>query len=304
MNLLIPLMRREWLQHRFGWTMLAMVPLALALLLFTFGQVELSDGDMSLPPDVLAVLAATATIAGSTVVIFLTLWVTSLIIVSGLPRRDHGDRSIEFWLSLPISHTQSLGVPLLVHLILVPAAALVVGLLGGYALSLAVVSRVVGFGAWVALPWLDLLFGTLMLWLRLLAGLPLATLWLAPLILLVLLSTALFRRWGLPILAAGFGLGSLALEHLVGQTVLPELVGSLAENAARAMVSASGKGFVFGSGEDPMQALYRLPGWALHDLGAALVAMASPLLVGGLAFAAACFAALVYWRQRGAGAGA
>lgn len=301
MNLLIPLMRREWLQHRFGWTMLAMVPLALALLLFTFGQVELSDVD-TLPPDALAVLAAMVTIAGSTLIIFLTLWVTSLIIVSGLPRRDHGDRSIEFWLSLPISHTQSLGVPLLVHLILVPAAALVVGLLGGYALSLAVVSRVVGFGAWVTLPWLDLLFGTLMLWLRLLAGLPLATLWLAPLILLMLLSTALFRRWGLPILAVAFGLGSLACKHLFGQTLLPELLGRLGENAGRALVAGSGRGFSFSSDEDPMLALHKLPSWVLHDLGAALAGLASPLLAGGLVFAAACFAALVYWRQRGAGA--
>ncbi len=302
MNLLIPLMRREWLQHRFGWTMLAGVPLALALLLFSFGQFEMSGGDVAQAPELLALMAAMATIAGSTVIIFLTLWVTSMIIASGLPRRDHGDRSIEFWLSLPISHAHSLAVPLLVHLILVPAAALAVGLLGGYALSLAVVSRVVGLGAWFSLPWGDLLLGTSMLFLRLLVGLPLATLWLAPLILLVLLSTALFRRWGLPILAAGYGLGSLALKHLIGWSVLPEFVSRLAENAVRAMISANDKGFVIGSGEDPMQALHNLPIWAMHDLGAALAALASPLLAGGLVFAAACFAALVYWRQHGASA--
>jgi hypothetical protein len=33
--------------------------------------------------------------------------VTSLIITFGLARRDHADRSIEFWLSLPVGHTRA-----------------------------------------------------------------------------------------------------------------------------------------------------------------------------------------------------
>jgi ABC-2 type transport system permease protein len=46
--------------------------------------------------------------------------VTSLFIALGSPRRDHGDRSIEFWLSLPSGHGESLAAPMLVHLLLVP----------------------------------------------------------------------------------------------------------------------------------------------------------------------------------------
>ncbi len=303
MNLLLPLMRREWLQHRFGWLMLALVPLALALVALSFGQVEIGD-DEKMPLEVLPLLLAFASIAGSTVVIFLTLWVTSLIIVSGLPRRDHGDRSIEFWLSLPISHSHSLAVPLLVHLILVPAVALLIGLLGGYVLSLVLVTRVVGIGAWFALPWADMLPATVAVLFRLMAGLPLATLWFAPLITLVMLSTALFRRWGIPILAVGLGLGSLVLERLFGQPLLVNAIGRMAENGGRALVSADGKGFAIESGSDAASALTQLPGWALRDLGVAVADLASPWLLGGLLFAFACFAALVMWRQRGASASA
>jgi hypothetical protein len=43
MNNLIPLMRREWLQHRFVWAMLTLVPLGLAVMLLSFGQVEMGD---------------------------------------------------------------------------------------------------------------------------------------------------------------------------------------------------------------------------------------------------------------------
>jgi hypothetical protein len=51
-------------------------------------------------------------------------------------------------------------------------------------------------------------------------------------------------------------------------------------------------------------ALRGLPGWALRDLGGSLRELASPLLLGGLVFAAGCFALLVDWRQRGASAAA
>jgi len=47
-----------------------------------------------------------------------------------------------------------------------------------------------------------------------------------------------------------------------------------------------------------------VPTWAFEDIGRALRDLASPLFVGGLLAAAACFALLVLWRQRGAGVAA
>ncbi|CAD5366132.1 conserved membrane hypothetical protein [Rubrivivax sp. A210] len=298
MLLIKTLMRREWLQHRTGWTLLTLVPLALALVLVAFGEVQFDDDDglteLPLP------LVAMAGIAGGTTLVFLTLLTTSAVILSGLPRRDHNDRSIEFWLSLPVGHAHSLAVPLLVHMLLVPAAALAAGALGGLALSLALVARVAGFADWFTLPWGDLLAASLALGMRLLAGVPLAALWLLPLMLLVMLATALFKRWGLVILAVGLGLGGVVLERIFGQPMLADALATLVRGGSQALIGAGGRSLAVPTGSGPSTALQGLPGWAWHDLGAALAALASPTLVGGLLLAVACFAGLVVWRQRGA----
>ena len=301
MNKLIPLMQREWLQHRFGWLLLAVVPLGLALLLTAFGQVQFETDAARGPADVPPALLALACMAGSAAVLFVIAWFASLIIVSGMARRDHGDRSIEFWLSLPTTHSASLVAPLLVHLLLVPAAALLVGLAGGGLLSLVLVGRVLGVAAWFGLPWLDLLWAAFSLTARLLVGLPLATLWLAPLILLVVLLAAWFKRWAWVILGVGLGLGGQLLDRLFGQPLMSQITLGLLRHAGKAMVSAE-NGLTIGPRDNPVDALRGLPAWAMHDFGFALRDLASPLLLGGLLFAAGCFALLVHWRQRGAGA--
>lgn len=293
------LMHREWLQHRFGWMMAALLPLALALVLAAFGQIQLDDETISRADEALPTLMAMAAIAGSMAVIFVVLDITSLIIVAGLARRDYGDRSAEFWLSLPVGHSASLAAPLLVHLVLVPAAALVIGLAGGYVLSLVLVGRFVGVAEWFALPWADIVPASLMLLLRLLAGLPLSTLWLAPLILLVVLLTAWFRRWGWVILAVGVGLGSVLLQRLLGQPLLLDTLSDLFTQSLRAMVHGGGGGVTVSNANEGFEALRALPGWALRDLGHALRELASPLLAGGLVFAAVCFALIIEWRKRG-----
>lgn len=301
MNKFLALMQREWLQHRFGWALMAAVPLSIALLLLSFGKLAIGDATFERVGDQLPPLLALASIAGSGAVIFLIACLSSLIIVSGMARRDHGDRSIEFWLSLPTTHSANLAAPLLVHLLLVPMAALLAGLAGGVLVSLVLVGRVVGLGAWFALPWTDLLPAIAAIAARLVAGLPLALLWLSPLILLVVLVAAWFRRWGWVILGVGLGLGGQLLERLFGQPLVSDITLGLLQHAGQALVSA-GSGLHMDSGEG-IAGLRGVPAWALHDYGQALRALPSPLLLGGLLFAAGCFALLVDWRRRGAGAG-
>ena len=301
MNKLIPLMQREWLQHRFAWAVMTLLPLALAVLLLVFGQVHIGNGELEHAGDAMPGMLAMAAIAGSTCVVFGIAWFAGLINISGLGRRDHADRSIEFWMSVPVSHARSFAAPLLVHLLIVPAAALLIGLLGGYVLSLVLVTRVAGVGAWLGLPWGDILPASVMVLLRLLAGLPLATLWLAPLVLLVVLLTAEFRRWGWVILGVGMGLGGSILKLVFGQPWLNEITSSLLRHAGRAMVNGGGGSFQMAGPEGSFSALQGLPAWALNDYAYALRDLASPLLLGGLLFAASCFALLVNWRRRGAG---
>ena len=303
MKNLLPLMRREWLQHRFAWALLVLVPLALAVLPLTFGSIEM-DGPLkqARTPAEVALMVGTMTLVITMAVLFLLLWVSSLFVAIGTPRRDHGDRSIEFWMSLPTSHAESLAAPLLVHLLIVPAAALVAGLASGALVSLLTVGRLAGVGEWFALPWGSMLLAMLAFVARVIAGLPLATLWLLPLLLAAMLANAFFKRWGLPVLAVGLSLGSTVLSQVFGQHWLSQALGDLVRHAGLSLVGASGSGVNIGPENPPSEALSSLPGWALRDLGAALQAAASPLFLGALLVSALLFYGLVLWRQRGAGA--
>ena len=300
MNHLIPLMRREWLQHRFVWAMMMLVPLGLAVMLLSFGQIEMGDAMENRPPADVAAVMGSMTIVITAAIVFLLVWITSVFVTSGLARRDHSDRSIEFWLSVPTGHAESYAAPLLVHLLLAPAAALLVGLAGGYVMSLLVVSRFLGVTEWLALPWGQVILATVALAGRVLAGLPLATLWLSPLIMLALLANALFKRWGLPVLAVGLGLGGVVLKYVFGQPLLSQALARLSSEAATALLGASQQPPT-GDRPSAVEMLGALPGWAAHDLGAAVSAAASPAMLAAVAVAAALFAALVYWRRQGAG---
>jgi hypothetical protein len=302
MQRLIPLMQREWLQHRTGWLLMAGIPLGLSLLLLTFGEIQLEHSEMLAAGAALPALLAAASIGISMAVIFVIAAFSSLIIVSNLARRDHADRSVEFWLSVPVSHSESFAAPLIVHLLLVPAAALAIGMLGGYVVSFVVVTRVVDAAAWFSLPWGTLIAASFGMMLRLLAGLPLAVLWLSPLILLVVLLTAWFRRWGWVILTVGIGLGSVILEKLFGQPGLTRINGELLKAAGHALINGDQGGMVVSQASQGVDALKLLPAWALEDFGAALHALATPLFPGAVLFAAGCLFLLVQWRQRGAGA--
>ena len=300
MNNLIPLMRREWLQHRFVWAMLMLVPLGLAVMLLSFGQIEMGDAMENRPPADVAAVMGSMTIVITSAIVFLLVWITSVFVTSGLARRDHADRSVEFWLSLPTGHAESYAAPLLVHLLLAPAAALLVGLAGGYVMSLLVVARFLGVTEWLALPWGQVILATVALAGRVLAGLPLATLWLSPLIMLALLANALFKRWGLPVLAVGLGLGGVVLKYVFGQPLLSQALSRVGSEAATALLGASQQPPT-GDRPSAVEMLRALPGWAANDLGAAVSAAASPAMLAAVAVAAALFAALVYWRRQGAG---
>ena len=170
----------------------------------------------------------------------------------------------------------------------------------GWVLSMVTVGRVVGLGAWFGLPWGAMLAASFSLTLRLLAGLPLATLWLAPLIMLIVLMSAWFRRWGWVIVGVVPAVVAPVLDKVLGQPLLSQVLKELLSNAATALVSG-GEGMNIKGAEEGFEALGRIPSWALHDFGRAVADLASPLLAGGLLFAAGCFYLLVLWRQRGAG---
>lgn len=302
MKNLLSLMQREWLQYRFGWMMMVLVPLALVVVLLPVGSIDIDRETIEHAGNGLPALVAMVSMAAGMAVIFVIASSASLITVSGLARRDHGDRSVEFWLSMPTTHVQSFAAPLLVHLLLVPMAALGCGLLVGALCSVLAVAKVAGVGAWFGLPWGAMVPAIVSVCLRLAAGVPLAVLWLLPLILLTTLAMAWFRRWGLLIVAVGGTLLVQGLDRFFGQPWLVNLLGGWMHEAGRAMLGKpNGQ---MNSGDDLLEALKQLPGFAASDFGHALVNLASPLLPAALAVSAACFAGLVLWRRRGAAAAA
>lgn len=299
------LLLREWMQHRFGWLVLLAIPFALIVGAGLFGQLHMDLGDGDIADNAPPIAMALATLMGVGGLSLVLAWAASQLQAPGLARRDVQDRSIEFWLSLPVSHTQSLAATLLAHQLLWPWAALLAGLAGGLLGTLLVVGKGYGIAAWFGLPWAQLLPVLLLLALRLMLGLLLATLWLSPLILGTMAASAWLKRWGVPVVVGGIVVGGQLLERLYGNTLVWDTLKLLGTRATQAMIAVdrsggSPRGLVIHADGDIANALGMIPGWLLHDAGQALLLLASPAFVAALAGGALGFAALWLRRARGA----
>ena len=298
------LLQREWMQHHRAWLLLAAAPPLVMLGLLSLARLDLSFDDSDtlqhmgqMPPAGLALL----TIVVAALLCFLLAWLSALLQSPGLARRDMQDRSVEFWLSLPIGHGPALAAPLLAHLLLFPLGALAVGLVSGLGLSFVTVVRFASLGDWFSLPWGLVGAAVLSLVARAAFGLVLATLWLSPLILLVMAASAWLKRWGLPALLAVTALLGSVLDKLYGNPVVWDLGSRLLTHAGQSFITgkAPGGGLRLSPGSDPTDALQALPGALLTDAGHAVAALADPLLLLALAVSAACFGLLVLRRRRG-----
>jgi len=303
MNRFKTLMLREWMQHQRGWLILVALPILIVLVAGIAGhaQVNFADHEDEVPTPLVVALGVTVGIAALT---FVLAWGAALLQSPGLARRDIQDRSVEFWLSLPVGHAQSLGAMLLMHLLVLPWAALGVGLAAGLLVSLPLVAKVFGIGAWFALPWVTALAAVVALALRLTLGLLLATLWLSPLILGTMAASAWLKRWGVPAVAGVVVVGGTLLDRIYGNPIVWEVLRSLGSHASRALIAAERdkgpKGLVIESADQIDGVLAVAPHWLLIDAGHALAALASPTFVAALAAGALGFALLVLRRQRGA----
>jgi hypothetical protein len=301
------LLQREWMQHQRGWWIVMVVPVLVLLLVAVYGNVDITldaDEDTSVIRTPSALLLAMGSLGGLAIGNLALAWFSSLLQANGLARRDLQDRSIEFWLSLPVGHAQSLGATLLAHLLLAPWLALLVGAAGGLLVSLVVVAKAWGLAAWFTLPWGTLVAGLAAVLLRLAIGLVLATLWVAPLLLVAMAASAWLKRWGLPVVAAVIGITGVVLDKFFGWPIVWETLKIIGRSAGRAFFGADRDDGPqlrnVADAEGAAQILQVLPSWAVEDLGRALHALLSPVFIIGLAVAAAAFMLLVLRRSRGA----
>jgi ABC-2 type transport system permease protein len=301
MNTNRALLQREWLQHRRAWALMLLVPLVIAVVLvsatnFDF-DISINDRKAKLPD---VVVLTVATMVLSAIVMFLLAAAGGLTFALGLVRRDHADRSIEFWLSLPIGHARSLLVPLLVHLVALPMVAAAVGLLMGLLLSAILVGRIHDLATWLALPWGDLFRTGVMALARLWVGWPLALLWLSPLLMVGMLTAAWLRRWGLVALALLLSLAPTGLGRFLGLGWLGTAVEATVLGALTAVVNGQQQAQSWlGNESQKVDTLRGATAWVVGDTLGALRDLASLQFLGGLTLAAGLFMALVHWRRQG-----
>ncbi|MBT9457557.1 MAG: hypothetical protein IV092_01215 [Burkholderiaceae bacterium] len=297
------LLQREWMQHHRGWLLMMLVPPVLMLLAVLFGQIEgLHEGDGAEFASSPLVLMMISTGAVTALVLFIT-WAAVGLQAPGQARRDQQDRSIEFWLSMPVSNSASIGATVLMQFFLVPLLAVALGWACSQIIGLVVVARFVGPGAWFSLPWGALLNADLALLLRLTLGVVLAMLWFMPLLLLSMVASAWLKRWGVPVMIAAIGAGGLVLDKLYGITWVFDVIKALTSYGSQALLHVGrggGDDVQIKSPDDILPVLDQLPSFLAHDGLAALRDCAQPLFLGALLFSAGCFALLVLRRRRGA----
>ena len=290
------LLQREWMQHHRGWLVLMLALPLVVLVVVPFGTVEIG-GEMGPMPSLALMLVAMA----ATPAIVLGITALSLVFQApGLARRDRQDRSIEFWLSLPTSHSASVGATLLMHFVLVPLLALAIGAAFGWAIGFALVWKGIGGAAAFGLPWGTLVGVGAAGLARGLLGVLLACAWLMPLVLLAMAASAWFKRWGVPVLVLVLGISHKLLAYRYDITVIGDTLNGLLVNAPVALLHAVSTGRPpFPEGASGAVAwLDRAPAWFLSDGLASLRELGQPLFLFALAASAACFALLVLRRSR------
>ncbi|MDI4634825.1 hypothetical protein J7U46_17320 [Pelomonas sp. V22] len=290
------LMQREWMQHRIGWmVVMALLP-AITLVAMPFqGSAEL--GNAKLPP---ASLLALMIMGGTAAAVFGLSWFVAMFQLPGLARRDQQDRTIEFWMSLPASHSESVAATLLTHAVLVPIAALAVGLGFGLIVGLASMFKLIGVAALSQVSWITVIGTALVGVLRMAFGVLLMTLWTAPMFMILMAASAWLKRWGVPAVIGALVIGGNVLDKVYGIRIVGDLLKAQFQGAGHALFNASNtfEGRTMKSPDEVGDFLNNLATWALQDAGAAVQQLASPHLIGGLLVAAGCFYLVILARKR------
>jgi ABC-2 type transport system permease protein len=287
------LLLREWMQHHRGWLAMVLLPPLIVLALLPFGSVEIGPGELGRVPELAAMLAAMALVPA--VVLGITVF-SLLIQAPGLARRDVQDRSIEFWLSLPVSHSSSIGATVLMHLVLVPLFAVVVGAVLGVPIGIALVWKGFGMDAALGLPWGPLAAAGAAGLARAMLGVVLACLWLVPLVLSAMAASAWLKRWGVPLLGLVLGIGHAAMRARYDNPVIGDTLRDFFVNARLAIVGSPPP--TRGGLAELVTSLGDAPGWFLADGLDALKNLGQPLFGVALVVGAAAFGLLVLRRSR------
>jgi len=294
MNTFKTLLLREWMQHHKGWLTVMILPLVLILGVCLYTPVHVSD-DLWHVPNALVI----GSIFAVTGMVFSITWIVTMLQAPGMARRDQQDRSIEFWSSLPVSHTASVGATVLMQLLLVPLLALAVGYAGSLVVGVVGVSVESGPAGLAEVGWSNVLMGSLATLVYLVFGVTLATLWLSPIVLVAMVASAWLKRWGVPALGAALAGGHVALSGFYGITVIGDTLRELWVNALYSIVHDGHPAeFKFRNSHELFSQWPVTPGQLLEGAQISLSNLAQPLFAFAVVMAVASFVLLVLRRSR------
>jgi hypothetical protein len=229
------LMLREWMQNRWTWAVVVLLLPVLVLVTLPFGTVDFDKAQP--PPKMIAGIAIALGMLSSAML----AWAAVLFMATNLARRDVQDRSIEFWLSLPSTHTEHLGAQYLMHALVFPVAALLVGLTAGLLIAPMVLFKWMGMEAVMGADWGAVLSWVGAMLLPSLFGLVLAAFWLSPVVLGLMALSAWVKRLALPVIVVvGTFLGNLPATSVAFRAALGDYgqrVGQLVEGAVALFAS-------------------------------------------------------------------
>ena len=287
MNSHIPtLLLREWMQHKRGWLIAAFAPPLLFLAMLPFSHMDgRPDGSLEMMSMMMLVL--------SSCVVYAIGLLVALFQLPGLARRDAQDRSIEFWLSLPGRPSESVASTVLAHAWLAPLGGAVIGALFGLPIALSIIGSKFGWDGALALHWGEILAAAVPLMLRGLVGTVLLTLWLLPLIFVLMAASAWLKRLGVPLVLVGGGVAITIMHKVYGIDWPVDVMADLNQRINHSLLY---------DGHALMSALQsdvNLWTYMLQDLGRSAAELVSLPFIGWMAVAAAGFAAVVAKRSRG-----
>lgn len=296
MNTLKMLALREWMQHGRAWLWLAAVPLALLVVAALFGHLETNDvGRDVITPAVIFYVSGGVGVVGMCA---LALLVAALQ-APGLARRDVQDRSIEFWLSLPVDHWRAVLVPMAMLLVGMPLLIMAIALLAAPVLGGLVTLRLAGAGGLGQLDWPGYAAAWAALGLRMAVGITVGALWLAPLAALAMAVSAWLKRWGTVVFVGAVFLGAELLSKVYDLHWPQQALFDALRRAA--------EGYTLIGGANTLPAVEQLGTTGFGPVAHALLADVTALLGGlvsvpfalGLGVAALGVWAQVLRRQRG-----
>jgi len=289
------LLLREWMQHKRGWIATIFAPPLLFLAILPFGTTNFGNHGPADAP----LLVGVAGVSVTTAMLFGIAMIAITFQLASLARRDVQDRSIEFWLSLPAGHVQSLGATLLAHVLLMPLAAMLAGFGIGFVVTAAMVVKVSGISGLAIIPWGQVAATAFPLLVRWIFGVLLAALWVSPLAMIIMANSAWLKRWSIPALVGALIFGLTILPKVYGIYSVQRWLAALMQGAVEALT------FNPQSLEEQVKLLAHggqdisVSSQMASDAWQAVQNLASPDLAIGLVVAATGFALLILRRQRG-----